>query len=279
MEELDKLIESVDKTIEALSLPIPGADVIIGLFVGIVAGFDEIEKKARELAEEFQLPEEDIKTMIKKQKDAYIEQMKTAGKAFIDAKRAELVAMLSQLKAEVTEIPKSLAKAIADAAMPTMISPGAPNPASSALRLYLSLVAIKAAILMVLVLTSRILHLVKDLGLGGLSGVATIKALIEPILALKKEIEDKLDAADCAECEAATPADYKVKDPDGKEITGLDIQAKLRSWLDIQTFPLSKSSKRKVKKTVKNASDDSDDPIWGDIVLGYSDFYDKAIAK
>jgi hypothetical protein len=120
---------------------------------------------------------------------------------------------------------------------------------------------------------------VKDLGLGGLSGVATIKALIDPILALKKEIEGKLDATDAAECEGATAADYKVKDPDGKEITGLDIQAKLKSWLDIQTFPLSKSSKRKIKKKVKNADDESDDPIWGDIVLGYSDFYDKAIAK
>lgn len=279
MEELDKLIETVDKTIEALSIAVPAADAIIALFVGIVAGFEEIEKQAKQLAEENQIPEEDIKTMIKKQKDAYIEQMKTAGKAFIDSKRAELIAMLAQLKAEVTEIPKSLVKAIADAAMPTMIAPGAPNPASSALRLYLSLVAIKASILLVLVLASKILHLIKDLGLGGLSGVETIKALIAPILALKKEIEDKLEAADCAECEAAKPEDYKVKDPDGNEINGLQIQSKTLSWIGIASWPLKKSDKRAIKKKVKNADDESDDPTWGDIIMGYSGFYEKAIVK
>lgn len=279
MEELDKLIEVVDKAIDALSISVPSADAIISLFVAIVAGFEEIEKEAKRIAEENQIPEEDVKTMIKKQKDAYIEQMKTAGKAFIDAKRAELVAMLAQLKAEVTEIPKSLAKAIADAAMPTMIAPGAPNPASSALRLYLSLVKIKASILLVLVLASKILHLIKDMGLGGISGVATIKALIEPIFAIKKKIEDELEAADCAECEAAKPEDYKVKDPDGNDINGLQIQSKTKDWIGIGSWPLKKSDKRAIKKKIKNADDESDDPVWGDIIMGYSGFYEKAIVK
>jgi hypothetical protein len=279
MEELDKLICAVDETIEVLSISVPSADAIIALFVSIVAGFEAIEKQARQLAEENQIPEEDVKEIIKKQKDAYIEQMKTAGKAFIDAKRAELIAMLSQLKAEAIEIPKSIAKSIADAAMPTMIAPGAPNPASSALRLYLSLVKIKASILLVLVLASKILHLIKELGLGGSSGVAIIKGFVDKILALKKEIEAKLDAADAAECEGAKPEDYKVKDPDGVEINGPQIQTKTFEFIGVGSWPLSKTAKRAVKKKIKNAEDDSDDATWGDIIMGYSGFYEKAISK
>jgi len=280
MEELDKLICVVDETIEALSISVPSADAIISLFVAIVAGFEEIEKESKRIAEENEIPEEDVKVMIKKQKDAYIEQMKKSGKAFIDSKRAELIAMLSQLKAEVTEIPKSLVKAVADAAMPTMIAPGAPNPASSALRLYLSLVKIKAAILLVLVLTSKILHLVKEMGLGGMSGIATIKALVDPIFAIKEKIEGELESADLAECEGAKPEDYKVKDPDGVEINGLQIQTKTIQFIGaIGTYPLSKASKRAVKRKIKNADDESDDPTWGDIIMGYSGFYEKAIVK
>lgn len=278
MAELDKLIESVDKTIAALSLTLPATDVIISLFVQIVAGFEKLEQDAERLAEEEGIDKVEIKEMIKKQKDAYVEHMKTAGKPAIEAKKAEVIAMMAQLKAEVIEIPKSLVKAVADAAMPTMIAPGAPNPASSALRLYLSLVKIKASILIVLIVTSKILHLLRELGLGGLSGVATIKALIAPILALKKKIDDDLDAADCAECEKAKPEDYKVKDPDGVEINGLQIQAYTLQWSQVNAaFPLSKSAKRKIKRKVRRADDDSDDATWGDVILGYSAFYDKAI--
>lgn len=278
MAELDKLIKSVDKTIEVLSLTIPSTDVIISLFVQIVAGFEKLEQDAERLAEEEGIDKVEIKEMIKKQKDAYVEHMKTAGKAVIEAKKAELRGMMAQLKAEVTEIPKSLIKAVADAAMPTMIAPGAPNPASSALRLYLSLVKIRASILLVLILTSKILHLLRELGLGGQSGVATIKALIAPILALKKKIDDEIDAADCAECEKAKPEDYKVKDPNGVEINGLQIQERALSYFYAGEgyFPLSATAKRKIKEIMKIGWDN--DELWGDIILGYSTFYDKAIS-
>lgn len=119
----------------------------------------------------------------------------------------------------------------------------------------------------------------QEMGLGGQSGVAAVKALIEPIFAIKKKIEDELEAADCAECEAAKPEDYKVKDPDGKEINGLQIQSKTKDWIGIASWPLKKSDKRAIKKKIKNADDESDDPVWGDIIMGYSGFYEKAIVK
>jgi hypothetical protein len=279
MEELKKVACEIDTIIDKINGAFPSEEIVISLFVAVVAGFEELEKKADKIAEENDISKDEVKKTIKEQKDAFIQSMKTSGKQFIKSKRDELKAMVAQMKSEAAEIPKSLVKAVADAAMPTMISPGAPNPASSALRLYLSLVAIRAMVLSVLMLTSKILNLILELGLGSTPFATMITSVTKPILDLKKKLDDEMNKADKAECEGSKPEDYKVKDPDGKEITGLDIQAKLKSWLDIQTFPLSKSSKRKIKKKVKNADDESDDPIWGDIVLGYSDFYDKAIAK
>jgi len=279
MEELEKIACEIDKIIDKINGAFPSEELVVSLFVAAVAGFSEIEKQTKKLSEENDIPEGEIKIEIKKQKDAYIKAMKSSGKQFIKSKRDELKTMVAQMKSEAAEIPKSLIKAVADAAMPTMISPGAPNPASSALRLYLSLVAIRAMVLSVLMLTSKILNLIAELGLGSTPFAKMITSVTKPILDLKKKLDDEMNKADKAECEGSKPEDYKVKDPEGKEINGLDVQAKLKTWMDIDTWPLTKYSKRKIKKKVKNAADDSDDPIWGDIVLGYSDFYDKAIAK
>lgn len=277
MSELEKIACEIDKIIDKMTGAFPSEEMVTTLFVAVVAGFNEFEKNAKKIAEENDIPEEDVKKTIKEQKDAFLESMKTTGKQFIKSKRDELKAMVAQMKEEATEIPKSLIKAASEAIMPTMISPGAPNPASTALRLYLSLVAIKRMVLSVLTLTSRILNLIIELGLNETPFAKIVTGVTKPILDLKKKIDDELSKSDKAECEKATPKDYTVKDPDGKEITGLDVQAKAKSWLDIQTWPLSKSNKRKVKKRIKNAEDDTDDAVWGDIIMGFSDFYDKAV--
>ena len=278
MEELEKIACEIDKIIDAMTGAFPSEEMVIVLFVAVVAGFEQLEKEAEKIAETEGISKEEVKKTIKEQKDAFIKSMKGAGKQFIKSKRDELKAMVAQMKSEATEIPKSIIKAVADAAMPTMIAPGAPNPASSALRLYLSLMVVKRLVLSVLMLTSKILNLILELGLGSTPFAGMVTAVVKPIMDLKKKLDDELSKADKAECEKATPKDYKVKNPEGKEITGLDVQAKLISWMDIDEFPLSRYNKRKLKKKAKNAADDSDDPIWVDIALGYSDFYDKAIA-
>ena len=278
MEELEKIACEIDKIIDTMTGAFPSEEMVIALFVAVVAGFEQLEKEAEKIAETEGVSKEEVKKTIKEQKDAFIKSMKGAGKQYIKSKRDELKAMVAQMKSEATEIPKSIIKAVADAAMPTMITLGAPNPASSALRLYLSLMAIKRLVLSVLTLTSKILNLILELGLGSTPFAGMVTAVVKPIMDLKKKLDDELNKADKAECEKATPKDYKVKDPEGKEITGLEVQAKLKSWMNINTWPLTKYSKRKLKKKAKNAADDSDDPIWVDIALGYSDFYDKAIA-
>lgn len=277
MEELEKIACEIDKIIDAMTGAFPGEEMVIALFVAVVAGFEQLEKQAEKIAETEGISKEEVKQTIKEQKDAFIKSMKESGKQFIKSKRDELKAMVAQMKSEATEIPKSIIKAVADAAMPTMIAPGAPNPASSALRLYLSLMAIKRLVLSVLMLTSKILNLILELGLGSTPFAGMVTAVVKPIMDLKKKLDDELSKADKAECEKATPKDYTTKDPDGKEITGLEVQAKAKIWLDIQTWPLSKSNKRKVKKKIKNAEDDTDDAAWGDIIIGFSDFYDKAV--
>lgn len=278
MEELEKIACEIDKIIEALSGTFPAQDTIILLFVAGVAGFEELEKRRKEIAEEEGISQEDVDEIIEEQKQAFIKSLNESGKTYIKSKTDELKSMIAQMKSEAAEIPKSIAKATADALLPTMIAPGAPNPASSALRLYLNLVAIKAIVLSVLILTSRILNLLIELGLDKTPLANMVSSVVKPIMSLKKGLDDELTKADNDECEKAKPEDYKVKDPDGNDITGLDIQSKTALWANINKWPLKKKDKRFIKRKAKRADDESDDPIWADIILSYSDFYDKAIA-
>lgn len=279
MEELEELACSIDKIIDTMTGAFPSEEMIISLFVGSVVGFEALEKQAKQLADENQISAEDINKLIKEQKEAYIKSMSGSGKQFIKSKRDELKGMVAQMKSEAQEIPKSIIKAVADSIMPTMISTGVPNPASSALRLYISLVAIKSLVLSVLLLTSKILNLILELGLGSTPFAGLIAAITKPIMEIKKKLDVELRKADDAECEKAKPEDYKVKDPDGNDIDGLKIQAVAltKDNLNITQWPLSKSKKRAVKRYIKNAADDSDDSIWGDIFMGFNDFYIKAI--
>ena len=277
MSELEELACEIDKILDTMTGAFPATEMIVTLFVATVAGFEQMEKDAEKFAEENDLSKEEVKKSIQEQKEAFKKSMETTGKQYIQTKKTELKTMLAQLKRDAVEIPKTLIKAVADAAMPTMIAPGAPNPASSALRLFINLSMIIGLIIGCLMLTSKILNLLLELGLDKTPLAAAVAAITAPLMLLQSKTQEEMDKADLAECEKAKPEDYKVKDPDGTEIDGKDIEAKTRTWLEIYEWPLSKSSKRTVKRKIKNAADDSDDATWGDIIMGYSQFYDKAI--
>ena len=267
-----------------LILPI---DQIIELYVDNVGGFKELKEKAEKIAEEHGdvVTKEEVNEMIAEERKKAVEELKKEGgqvKKEFENKVNELKAGVAEIKNVAVELGKELGKSIADAVVPTSLGPVAPNPISSAIRLYINVSRIKRTVDGVLMVTSKTLGMITELGLDETPLASSITAIAQPLVSIKEQAGSKGSKAD-AVGEDPNPAagyeimkkDYVIDNPGNSawpKIDGIKIEQETKSKFG-DSFPLNGGSKLKFNNIINKGNHSQQDKNWATAILKYNDWH------
>jgi hypothetical protein len=255
----------------AVSSMVPSYEDVVEIYVDKKMGFDKLEEKA--IAAN---PDEDpaeVKAMVKEERKNMVEYYtKGAGKEDLEKKYNDLkVATTNSLKS-IKQLPADVAKAITESVMPPVVGPVAPNPVSAALKVYNHFARIKRIVDTIMVSMLTMLTAIKILGLEKEPWVAQIISPVAgPLSAIQGQLDKKQKEMDEATSDVGDQ--YKAVDPDGKEITGNQIEDIARDkYQMLGAWPYDKETKKKVKKMIKEKKpyNTEIDGEWGDIFNDYN---------
>jgi hypothetical protein len=273
-----ELLNSTIKTYLNAPSMVPDYEDIIDPYMDNAMGFKQVEADAEKMAEDNpDIDKEQVKKLIADEKAKYKEQMKGgAVEKEIQKKLDELKGHFAEVKQSSTDVGKEVAKATTDAAIPTMITPGAPNPMHSAIVLIIMSLSVKKAIDSCLRSSSKAINIIDELGLSQTPMAANLAALMAPLIAIKAkaaqvEAENEAASADCPpSSEGEVDPSYTYTLSTGEVVNAEQIV----DWADEQalTVPVEDGSEGAQVLSVLLASSNYEVKAWANAVKEYSTY-------
>lgn len=252
----------------AISSMIPSYEDVVEIYLDNKMGFKDLEEKIKETN-----PDEDpdvIKEKVKEERKNMVEYYTNGpGREDLEKKYNDLKVAVSDSLKSIGQLPKDIAKAAAEAAMPPVLGPVAPNPISTVLKIYNHFSRIKKVVDTIAVSTLVLLTAIKVLGL---EKEAFVDKIIVPIKTGLAAIQGQLDKEqEKADKETQDVGDFYItEDPDGNEVTGNDLELIAMNRYEIlSTWPLDKESKKRVEK-MKNSGKTAENVAWGTLFWDYN---------
>jgi len=263
---------------------------IVELYVDNVAGFKKIKEDAEKIIEENGdvVTKEELDEIIEEERKKKVEELKDlknqAAKE-LKNKVDGLKASVAEIKNTAADIGKELVKSTADAVVPTSLGPVAPNPISSALRLYINVSRIKRTVDNVLMVVSRALGLIVELGIEETPLAESLTSLAQPLIGIKNQAASKGSKADAVGENPDPAAGYEIIKKDytdsypnqsSQKINGIEIEKEVKAKFG-NGFPLNDKDKKKfyLMESIKKVSES--DKAWAKVILKYNDWYKQNI--
>lgn len=261
-------------------------DQIVELYVDNVGGFKKIKEDAEKIAEENSdvVTKEEVNELIAEEREKAVEQLKDpasqVGKEF-ENKVNGLKAAVAEVKNTAAELGKELGKSIAEAIIPTSLGPVAPNPISSAIRLYINVTRIKRTVDSVLMVTSKTLGLIGELGLEETPLAGSISAIAQPLISIKNQASSKSNNADAVGENPDPAAGYEIIKKDytdnypnqsSQKINGIEIEKEVKSRYN-SNFPLKYKFKIYFNEILDKNKYTEADKAWARAILKYNDWH------
>lgn len=230
--EIQSSIDVIDAYLASPAI-VPSIEDIVDPYTEVIGGYqdmgeayvDEIQAKYPDASKE------DVKAEIDKQKEEFKKSILTTMKPELQKKLDELKARVAEIKDAAVNTGTEIVKGSADAAMPSMITMGAPNPIHVALKYIALAFAVLKTVNSCLRAINSALHLIEELGLSKSGMAEKLIALINPLLALKAKMEqlkaeNEEMSSKCLEDlnpPGAVDPDYTATLPSGQVVTAQEI--------------------------------------------------------
>jgi hypothetical protein len=284
---------AIDKYFGASAL-IFSFEMIVDIYIEKVLMFEALLQQYIKKAEEAGAKVEEIKQIkenFKKEKDALVEYyLHGPGKEELKKKFNELKFTIHQLKTTITSIPKDFAKMVAEATMPNVLGPVAPNPFSTVLKIYNGIVTIKRTLDAIFIALQTFISVAESLGVSKtkpfeefMGVIATPLRALEGLFGKVKEKEESLSA----DLEMQGKIDEAKKGwsyphANGKLMNAEQVEELARDdRFKMYQFPLTGGNRKDLKNFIKKDGTDwkarrADD---AEIILKYDDWTNWMLAK